>query len=43
MSWGIPPPTSEKPYEAYKHVLTWGPKWEDVPEKWRSIVEKAIQ
>ena len=28
-------PTSEKPYKAYEHTLSWGDNWMDIPEKWR--------
>lgn len=28
--------TYEKPYKAYKHTLTWGNEWEDLPPAWRA-------
>ncbi|WP_318474680.1 ATP-dependent nuclease [Photobacterium leiognathi] len=34
-----PEPSSEKPYKAYCHTLTWGDKYEDIPEAWRKIYE----
>jgi predicted ATP-dependent endonuclease of OLD family len=39
---GYPPPTGEKPYNAYTFTKAWGDQWEDVPSQWRTIVEKAF-
>jgi len=34
-----PEPSSEKPYKAYCHTLTWGDDYSDIPENWRYIYE----
>ncbi|WP_375320650.1 ATP-dependent endonuclease [Aliivibrio logei] len=34
-----PEPSSEKPYKAYCHTLTWGDNYNDIPENWRRIYE----
>lgn len=39
---GYPPPSSEKPFQAFKHCSTWGPDWESVPAGVRSLVELAF-
>ena len=39
---GIPASTDEKPYNAFKATQQWGDTWEDIPEKWRIIVEQAL-
>jgi hypothetical protein len=33
---GFPASTYEKPYKAYKHTLTWGDDWSDLPPAWRA-------
>jgi predicted ATP-dependent endonuclease of OLD family len=39
---GYDPPSSEKPFKAYQQTKTWGASWSDVPEKWRTMIEKNI-
>jgi predicted ATPase len=33
---GFQPSNYEKPYKAYKHTLTWGDDWDDLPLAWRA-------
>ncbi len=40
---GYVAPTSEKPYTAYKAATEWGDEWDDIPEEWRTIIEKAFE
>ena len=39
---GYEPPASEKPYTAYSVAKGWGEQWNDIPEAWRIIIEKAF-
>ncbi|UUV17391.1 ATP-dependent endonuclease [Fusobacteria bacterium ZRK30] len=39
---GYQAPSSNKPYKAYTQVSQWGENWEDVNEKWRTVVETAL-
>ena len=37
---GYTPPSSEKPYKAYKYINeTWGNKWDSITTSWKEIVE----
>lgn len=38
---GYESPSSEKPYHAYNHTLTWGANYDGVPENLRNIIERA--
>ncbi|EOG2038664.1 ATP-dependent endonuclease [Pseudomonas aeruginosa] len=38
---GYPPPTSEKPFNAYKHSIGWGEDWGGVPDKLKELLKKA--
>lgn len=38
---GYPAPTSEKPFNAYKHTLEWGEGWSGVPEQLKKLLAKA--
>jgi len=31
---GYSPPSSEKPFNAFKVAAAWGPEWKDVPQQW---------
>lgn len=39
---GYPPPTSEKPYNAYKATLEWSDNWDDLPERWRKKMREIF-
>lgn len=39
---GYAPPTTEKPYTAYTFAKAWGEQWDDVPARWRGLMEKAF-
>ncbi|SCZ68456.1 AAA family ATPase [Thiohalomonas denitrificans] len=39
---GYPPPSSEKPFVAYKGASAWGESWKDVPENLRLIMERLF-
>jgi len=36
------PPTREKPFNAFRRASAWGEKWENVPERWREIMQKIF-
>jgi len=38
---GYESPSSEKPYHAYNHTLTWGTNYEGIPENLRIVIERA--
>ncbi|MGA9094244.1 MAG: ATP-dependent endonuclease [Pseudomonas alloputida] len=38
---GYPAPTSEKPFNAYKHTLEWEEGWNGVPEQLKKLLAKA--
>lgn len=38
---GYKSPSSEKPYHAYNHTLTWGANYDGVPENLRTVIERA--
>jgi predicted ATPase len=40
---GYEAPSREKPSTAYDCTKAWGDKWEDVPAKWRAVVEQAFK
>lgn len=33
---GYPAPSSEKPFKAYQHTLTWGDDWASLPAQWKA-------
>lgn len=40
---GYAAPSREKPSTAYDCARAWGDKWEDVPARWRTVVERAFE
>lgn len=40
---GYKPPTSEKPYHAYNHTLSWGDTYEDIPIILKEILTRAYE
>ncbi len=38
---GYPSPASEKPFNAYRHTLTWGDAYEGIPEKLKTVLSKV--
>lgn len=40
---GYEAPSKEKPYRAFREMEKWGPDWSDVPENWRTCVERVFQ
>lgn len=40
---GYSPPQSEKPFKAYKKTLEWGPSWNDIPENWRTVLQRVFE
>lgn len=39
---GYEPPSSEKPFAAYKQTQGWGDSWDNVPIKLRAVLDKAF-
>ncbi|CAH7197799.1 hypothetical protein VCHA38P215_340001 [Vibrio chagasii] len=37
-----PEPSSEKPFRAYQHTLSWGENYDGIPENWREIYEQLM-
>ncbi|HBL24926.1 MAG TPA: hypothetical protein DDZ40_12545 [Deltaproteobacteria bacterium] len=40
---GYTPPQSEKPFAAYSFAKGWGETWNDLPERWRLVMERAFE
>jgi putative ATP-dependent endonuclease of OLD family len=39
---GYPAPSTEKPFKAFQCANSWGEKWEDVPEQWRTTMRRVF-
>jgi putative ATP-dependent endonuclease of OLD family len=39
---GYSPPSSDKPFKAYKKTTEWGANWDDVPEGWKTVLTKVF-